>query len=480
MKSSPTLYSEPHRPQFHFSPVRHWINDPNGLVFSDGTYHLFYQFNPNASDWGDIHWGHATSEDLVHWTHQPIALFPDPEGLGIVASGSAVVDAKNTSGLQSGDHPVLVAIFSHFTPDERQVQSIAFSNDGGIQWTMYAGNPVLVEPLKDFRDPKVFWHAATDRWIMVIAANDHLRLYGSKDLREWAHLSNFGRDMDVTGVWECPDLFPMRIDGADRWVLVVSVQSGAPNQGSGTQYYVGTFDGTTFTPTPGSTPQWLDYGPDNYAAVSWSNAPRGERLVIGWMSNWRYAGDVPTTVWRGAMTLPRTLSLRQVGAALRLQCQPVPALSDLRENEEAIDINEEYRFETDTFEIETVLRWSLDSPPASIGLTLRSEAKDQLDVRFLPREHRLVIDRHRCVSNPTLAQQVDIPTDPTPGCLKLRLFVDRGSLEVFVEDGLRTATVLLFPSAPLRHLQLEAPKGAEASATAYTLRSIWLTERKAC
>ena len=249
-------YSEKHRPQFHFTPEANWMNDPNGMVFYEGEYHLFYQYYPEGNTWGPMHWGHAVSEDLMHWEHLPIALYPDEHGL--IFSGSAVVDWKNTSGFGEGDKPPLVAIFSYHDmakeqaglEDDFQTQGIAYSNDKGRTWTKYEGNPVIDNPgIRDFRDPKVIWYEDTKSWIMVVAALDHLMIYGSKDLKSWSVLSKFGKNIGShDGVWECPDLFPLKDEnGKEHWVILQNMNPGNPNGGSGLQYFIGDFDGTEFT-----------------------------------------------------------------------------------------------------------------------------------------------------------------------------------------------------------------------------------------
>ena len=255
-KTAMPYYQEAHRPQFHFTPEANWMNDPNGMVYYDGEYHLFYQYYPDSTVWGPMHWGHAVSTDLTHWEHLPIGLYPD--SLGYIFSGSAVVDWDNTSGLGKNGQPPMIAIFTHHDPIgekegriDFQYQSIAYSNDKGRTWTKYEGNPVVSNPgIRDFRDPKVIWDAASEQWIMVFAAWDHVKFYGSKNLIDWQHLSDFGKEWGThAGVWECPDLFPMQVEGTNeqKWVLLVSINPGAFNGGSGTQYFVGHFDGQGFS-----------------------------------------------------------------------------------------------------------------------------------------------------------------------------------------------------------------------------------------
>jgi fructan beta-fructosidase len=342
-----TYYKEKHRPQFHFSPENNWMNDPNGMVYYEGEYHLFYQYYPDGNKWGPMHWGHAISTDLVIWEHLPIALYPDE--LGYIFSGSAVVDWKNTSGFGRDNQPPLVAIYTYHdmdkekagVEDDYQTQAIAYSNDKGRTWTKYEGNPVIKNPgIRDFRDPKVFWHTGSAQWVMVVAVKDHLQFYGSPDLKNWVLLSKFGEDKGShDGVWECPDLFPLKDEnGIEHWVLLENMNPGNPNGGSGLQYFIGQFDGKQFTlngnfnkllASQGSV--WLDAGADNYAGVTWSDIPAsdGRRIFIGWMSNWAYAQVVPTEVWRSAMTIPWSLQLHTVAGVVLLKGSPVVEFNKL-------------------------------------------------------------------------------------------------------------------------------------------------------
>lgn len=295
--------NEQYRPQVHFSSQKNWINDPNGMVYYKGVYHLFFQYNPYSSVWGPMHWGHATSKDLIHWQQQPIAIYPD--SLGTIFSGSAVVDKNNTSGFGKKGQVPMVAIFTqHDTLGEKtgknnfQNQSIAYSVDEGKTWIKYTGNPVIKNPgIRDFRDPKVMWFEPQKKWIMVLAARDIVSFYSSPDLKNWTKESDFGNDMGAHGGgWECPDLIELGYSDSNtgkvnrRWFLIVNLNPGAPNGGSGTQYFIGNFDGKTFTIDQKDT-RWLDYGPDNYAGVTWSNTGK-RKILIGWMTNWLWKSVV--------------------------------------------------------------------------------------------------------------------------------------------------------------------------------------------
>ena len=330
--------NEPYRPQFHFSPAQAWMNDPNGLVYYAGEYHLFYQHNPDDLVWGPMHWGHAVSPDLVNWQHLPIALEPDE--LGTIFSGSAVIDANNTAGFGKD---AMVAVFTH-DDNGQQMQSLAYSNDQGRTWTKYAGNPVLDTPrnIRNFRDPKVVWYDegnGAGHWVMLVAAGNIILFYTSPDLKNWEATSGFGLGYGATeGVWETPDLFELPVDGGpeeggseQRWVLAVAVQAGAPAGGSGTQYFVGEFDGKTFTSNnPKDAVLWADYGADFYAAQAWNDAPNSRHVWAAWMNNWQYANAVPASTSRGSLTLPRELSLASTPDGLRLRQAPITELQSLR------------------------------------------------------------------------------------------------------------------------------------------------------
>jgi fructan beta-fructosidase len=493
---SDRLYGEAHRPQFHFTPETGWMNDPNGLVYYAGEYHLFYQFFPDSVDHrGPKHWGHAVSSDLVHWQHLDIALYPNH--LGDIWSGSAIVDWNNSGGFQTGDEKVLVAIYTHFDRG-RQQQSIAYSNDRGQSWTPYPGNPVLPNPgLRDFRDPKVFWHEGAQRWVMILAAGDRVRIYTSPDLKAWAFASDFGELHGAHGgVWECPDLFPLAVDGeVDRikWVMLVSVQQGAPNGGSGTQYFIGDFDGQRFTNShaPESV-HWLDYGRDNYAGVSFAHVPRAveRRVVIGWMSNWSYAGVVPTSPWRGAMTVPRELRLvtAESGEA-QLVSRPSAALQELRGEyfkgqaqtvSGKVDFPIGDQISSGAFEILTQVEWDKAS---EFGLVVKNERGDRTVVGYQVAEERLFVDRRasgRVDFSPDFAPHLSTaPLSLSAGTerssVSLRVFVDRSSLEVFADDGRVVITESIFPHSEYNGLELYAKGGAVAlnRLDVWEIRSIW-------
>ena len=304
---------EPWRPSAHFTPKRMWMNDPNGMIYHDGLYHLFYQFHPDSMIWGPMHWGHATSRDLLSWEHHDVALYPDEHGT--MFSGCCVNDRHNSSGLFAGPGTSnLTAIFSY----DNQSLGLATSVDGGLTWQHYRGNPIMPAVKEDFRDPKVFWHAPTQKWVMAISAHRECYFYTSPNLIDWTFASAFSGGCTV-GVWEVPDLFQLTDpQGSTHWVLLMSVNDGALAGGSGIQYFIGNFDGVKFHWDASQGARWLDFGPDNYAGSTWFDEPDNDKLYIGWMSNWPYANKVPTDPWRGCLTLPRKLQLFDNGQGLEV------------------------------------------------------------------------------------------------------------------------------------------------------------------
>ncbi|TAE61260.1 MAG: glycoside hydrolase family 32 protein [Bacteroidetes bacterium] len=458
---------EEHRPAYHFTPDSMWMNDPNGMVFYEGEYHLFYQYYPDSTVWGPMHWGHAVSKDLVSWEHLPIAIYPD--SLGLIFSGSAVVDWNNSSGFGQNGKPPLIAIFTqHDMAGERaqtldfQVQSMAYSLDKGRTWTMYEGNPIVPNPgIRDFRDPKVSWHEATKQWVMIFAAKDRVRFYTSPDLKAWTFASEFGEKLGAHGgVWECPDMFPLSVEGTNlsKWVILSSINPGAPNVGSGTQYFVGEFDGKTFTPDnafAGETAHWLDYGRDNYAGVTWSDIPAsdGRRLFIGWMSNWSYATVVPTERWRSATTLPRTLSLRQTEGGLRLSSMPVRELEKLRSEAHplaAMTLSGEKTLPVSGPLLELDLEWETgDTPPVTFGLKLFNSLGEEVRIGYRTIDNQYFIDRSKAgksAFSDNFAGLHIAPRQVSGNRYTMRIWLDVASAELFADGGLTTMTDIFFPN----------------------------------
>lgn len=448
--------SEEFRPEYHFTPSKGWMNDPNGMFYLDGEYHLFYQYYPDSIVWGPMHWGHAVSVDLVEWEELPIALYPD--SLGYIFSGSAVVDLENTSGLGSKANPPIVAIYTYHNMEgeksgaaDYQSQGIAFSTDKGRTWVKYQGNPVLPnQGIRDFRDPKVSKISQSDgttQWVMTLAVQDRIQFFSSTDLKNWSLLSEFGQTMGAHGgVWECPDLIPFTAPNGDRkWVLLVSINPGGPQKGSATQYFIGSFENGIFTPDD-TMIRWLDYGPDNYAGVTWAHLPKEDSrtLFIGWMSNWLYAQVVPTQTWRSAMTIPRELSLIDINGVLLLKSAPVKELEKLRG--EKFDVDLSSGLPSQAVEIVAELDGS-----DSFSLTLTNELGESLLVN---KEMGLVsIDRTkagRATFHPDFAAMHSAPMSWK--AKDLRIFLDASSVEVFVNNGELVLTSLFFPSSPWKKL----------------------------
>ncbi len=376
------------RPYMHFKPLYGWMNDPNGMVFKDGEWHLFYQYNPFGSKWGNLSWGHAVSEDLVHWTHLDVPLRPD--SLGMVFSGCAVVDEDNTAGF--GENAI-VAVYT--SAGSRQVQSLAYSTDNGRTFTKYQENPVLESPRPDFRDPKIFRYGPDGKWIMIISAGDAMEIYSSTDLKSWSFESRFGEGTGShSSVWECPDLFELPWKDGSRWVMLCS--SNRDPYGSAVQYFIGDFDGHSFVPDDDKV-RWLDYGRDHYAAVTWNNAPDNRKILVAWESNWMYAADVPTVGYRGSMTVPRELSLMEYDGGLRVASYPV---AEILEKCGKDIINIDVSSENPSFEAEGI-EFTIDFEESSVSvfrkdaafssaygtrLQARLEPKDSHDVLIVKEE----------------------------------------------------------------------------------------------
>lgn len=456
------MYDEQYRPQFHFSPKENWMNDPNGLVYYKGEYHLFYQHHPHSKVWGPMHWGHAVSKDLLHWEELPIALYPDE--LGQIFSGSAVIDKHNTSGFQTGKEDVMVAIFTHHGEDNEK-QSLAYSNDRGRTWRKYDGNPVISNPgIKDFRDPKVFWHEQSEKWVMSLACQDRIRFYGSPNLIEWELLSEFGCECGAHGgVWECPDLIQLDVEGESekKWVLIVSINPGGPNGGSVVQYFVGDFDGTTFTcdDLP-ETIRWADHGRDFYAAVTWSHL--SEPIWIGWMSNWQYANQVPTNPFRSVMSIPRKLGLRRQNGELTLVQTPIN-LSPIYKGAELCD--EELKVEAGKpagFELgilQAVLEAKVEKNTASaFSVTLKGE-HERLQILFDCVKKEVRVDRTTSGDVSFSEKFASIDTMPLAEVRDFKVIIDQTSIELFVNDGSSAMTELFYPLESRYVLEFSATDG---------------------
>ncbi len=478
------IYQELYRPQVHFSPKAHWMNDPNGMVYNDGIYHLFFQYYPDSTVWGPMHWGHATSPDMVHWEEQPIALYPD--SLGYIFSGSAVVDKNNTSGFGKNGIAPMVAIFTHHNPNNEKTkplavesQSIAYSLDNGTTWTKYKGNPVLKNPgISDFRDPKVSWYEAGHKWIMTLATKDRITFYSSPNLKSWKKESEFGQQLGAHGgVWECPDLFSLDADGKKVWVLIVNINPGGPNGGSATQYFTGDFNGHAFTPNDTST-KWLDYGPDEYAGITWSNT--GDRkLFLGWMSNWDYANIVPTGKWRSATTIARELGLKKIDGHYLVTSQPVSELdqittplstfADLNATDFQVDNNNN---------VTTPIKLTMTADELKdFSLTFSNGAGEQLVIGYDHSANQYFIDRSeagRKDFKDSFARRHTAPRFSNRNDLQLTLVLDDASVELFADGGLTTMTEIFFPKEKINGLRIQSKDGLVIrSLDISKLHSIW-------
>ena len=455
---------EKFRPTYHFSPLYGWMNDPNGMVYKDGEYHLFYQHNPYGSKWGNMHWGHAISKDLINWEHRPDAITPD--ALGTIFSGSAVVDTDNTAGFGAG---AIVAIYTQNS--DRQVQSIAYSTDNGRSFTKYENNPVLTSDARDFRDPKVFCHKETQRWIMLLAVGQEMQIFSSSNLKDWAFESSFGEGQGAHGgVWECPDLFELPVDGTNekKWVLLCNLNPGGPFGGSATQYFVGTFNGKEFVNESPSKTKWMDWGKDHYATVTWSDAPDNRRIAIAWMSNWQYANDVPTSQYRSPNSVPRDLSLFTVDGETYLQSAPSPELLKLR------DISKKRSFKVNgtrtikdmiagnegAYEIELTIE---NQHADVIGFRLYNDKGEEVDMQYDMKEKKFSMDRRKSGDvgfNENFPMLTWTTIESGKDELKLRLFVDKSSVEAFGDGGRFVMTNQVFPSEPYTHIDFYSKGGA--------------------
>ena len=451
------------RPRYHFTPPANWMNDPNGLVYYQGEWHLFYQYSPGRAP--GSHWGHAVSKDLIKWDHLPIALAPDH--LGIIASGCAIVDWNDSSGFFNGSSG-LVAVFTHWKNQDQvgsdQSQSLAYSSDNGRSWTMYAGNPVLAnQGIPDFRDPKVIWHSKTNKWVMVVATSDRATFFTSTNLREWNYSGSFGEDLSLEGVWECCDLYELPVDGEPKrkkWVLNVSIGCCAMH------YFVGEFDGLTFrNDNPCNLVLMTTYGPDDYAAVTWSDIPDadGRQIAIGWMGNWQYADRVPTAGWLGVLTQPRVMSLKTTARGLRLYQSPVRELLSLeaetRQWEEII-ISPFAPSVLPVRAAEFEVHFDLFADDATeVGIRVRKGRDEQTTIGWTTQDGQLYIDRsHSGVTNfsPKFSANTVIQIAEIEPILSVRIFVDTCSVEVFVNGGEAFAAALIYPSLESQSIEFYA------------------------
>lgn len=462
---------ESFRPVYHHTPAYGWMNDPNGMFYKDGLYHLYFQYNPYGSVWGNMHWGHSTSTDLMHWKFEGCAIVPD--AWGAIFSGSCVVDHENTAGFGK---EAVVAFYTSAksTPwGDIQMQSMAYSLDNGKTFTKYEGNPILTSSEKDFRDPKVFWYAPGKHWVMILPVGQHMEIYSSVNLKEWKKESEFGAMQGAHGgVWECPDLVEIPVEGTreKKWVLICNLNPGGPFGGSAAQYFVGSFDGKKFVNESPTQTKWMDWGKDNYATVTWNNAPDGRCIALGWMSNWQYANNVPTRQYRSANTLARDLTLYREGQELYLKSTPSVEVKKARgkkvsipsfkvsEKHEIVNLFEEKQ---GAYEVEIVIQ---NAGASKIAFCLLNDKGEKVSMYYDLNRKQFVMDRSE---SGTVDFSKDFPAVTVAPVnvdkeLTLRLFVDWSSIEAFGEDGKFVMTNLVFPSQPYVKMCFEADKNGYA------------------
>lgn len=462
---------ESFRPVYHHTPAYGWMNDPNGMFYKDGVYHLYFQYNPYGSVWGNMHWGHSTSTDLMYWKFEGCAIVPD--AWGAIFSGSCVVDHENTAGFGK---EAVVAFYTSAksTPwGDIQMQSMAYSLDNGKTFTKYEGNPILTSSEKDFRDPKVFWYAPGKHWVMILAVGQHMEIYSSVNLKEWKKESEFGAMQGAHGgVWECPDLVEIPVEGTreKKWVLICNLNPGGPFGGSAAQYFVGSFDGKKFVNESPTQTKWMDWGKDNYATVTWNNAPDGRCIALGWMSNWQYANNVPTRQYRSANTLARDLTLYREGQELYLKSTPSVEVKKARGKKVSIPsfkVSEKHEivnlFEDNqgAYEVEIVIQ---NAGASKIAFCLLNDKGEKVSMYYDLNRKQFVMDRSE---SGTVDFSKDFPAVTVAPVnvdkeLTLRLFVDRSSIEAFGEDGKFVMTNLVFPSQPYVKMCFEADKNGYA------------------
>ena len=434
-----TANREHFRPVYHHSPQYGWMNDPNGMFYKDGVYHLYYQWNPYGSQWENMTWGHSTSTDLIHWQAQPTAI--ETDALGSIFSGSCVVDKKNDR---------VVAFYT--SAGQHQTQSMAVSRDNGRTFEKYAANPILTSNEPDFRDPKAFWNPDIQRWNLILAVGQEMRIYSSSDLTEWTYESCFGKGFGChDGVWECPDLMKMQVRGTNqqKWMLICNINPGGPFGGSATQYFIGDFDGHRFTCQQTDT-RWMDYGKDHYATVTFDNAPDGRHIALAWMSNWQYANQVPTKQYRSSNSIPRDLGLFAYNGDVYCSVTPSKEMLAAR--------GKKVKNPTETCEIVVDVK-------ANTEITLSNAKGEQVVMRYDAQQQTFAMDRTKSGDGSFSEAFPVTTTAPTYGNIKqLRLFIDRCSIEAFDADGKMAMTNLVFPSEPYNKITVKGGK-----ATLYTL-----------
>lgn len=476
------LYKEQYRPRFHFSPAQNWCNDPNGLVYNNGTYHLFYQYNPFGNVWGHMTWAHATSKDLLHWTHQPVAI-PEENGV-MIFSGTCVVDKNNTSGFaeKKGQIP-MVAVYTGHIENVNQSQHIAYSLDNGLTWTKYKGNPILDLNKKDFRDPKIFWMEEKKYWVMslMLPVEHIVQFYSSKNLKDWNHLSDFGPAGDTSGVWECPDLTQVPVEsepGKKKWLLQMSMNASM-------QYFVGEFDGVKFV-NENSTDKIVrpDYGPDYYAAICYNQLPNSVKpTAIGWLNNWYYANDIPTTPWKGAMSIPRNLSVKKINNEFVLFQKPIELLNKQKKlifKDVKVGFTNQWKLSAPSqqqYEMEFDITVSKGEKS---GVRIAAGHNHELEIGFDALKEVLYLDRSKTANqsfSKNFEQRNYFETSYTPaGPVKFRVFVDHSIVEVFVDGGKKVFTAQFYPDEKDTGIEIFSTSKQAAGVMAcylYGIKSVW-------
>ena len=435
MKQSDTFDTanrEHFRPQYHHTPAYGWMNDPNGMFYKDGVYHLFYQWNPYGSQWEKMTWGHSTSRDLIHWEAQPTAI--EPDALGDIFSGSCVVDKKNNQ---------VIAMYT--SAGKSQLQSMAISKDNGKTFQKYAGNPVLVSKEEDFRDPKAFWNPEIQKWNLILAVGQEMHIYSSPDMKEWTYESSFGKNLGChDGVWECPDLMKLQVRGTDKqkWLLICNINPGGPFGGSATQYFVGEFDGHQFTCEHQDT-RWMDYGKDHYATVTFDNAPDGRHIALAWMSNWQYANQVPTKQFRSANSLPRDLDLFEYQGQTYCGVTPSREVNALR--------GKAVKKLPKTCEIVVDVKGTTE-------IALSNSLGEQVVMKYNTVENTFSMDRTRTYASFSEAFPCKTVAPVYGDIRQLRIFIDNSSIEAFDAEGRLAMTNLIFPAEPYNNIKVSGGK----------------------
>ena len=422
-----TSNREKYRPLYHHTPPYGWMNDPNGIFYKDGVWHLYFQYNPFGSQWENMNWGHSTSRDLIHWTYEGVPIQPD--ALGVIYSGCCVVDKDNVAGF--GKNAVIAFYTSAGTS---QTQSIAYSLDNGKTFTKYAGNPIVTSNVPDFRDPKVFWNEDTQLWNLILAAGQQMSIYSSKNLKDWTFESHFGEGYgNHDGVWECPDLIKM----GNKWVLLCNINPGGPYGGSATQYFVGHFDGHKFTCESAPTvTKWLDYGKDQYATVTFNNAPNGRIVAIPWMSNWQYGNHVPTLQFRSANGLPRELGLFSYQGESYISVKPSPEVFKAFSNKTSTKLQPASYIEVTNIK-------------GNASITLKNNQNEEVVMVYDAKKGTFSMDRNQSGVSEFSSEFKVVTTSPTYGAISgLQIFLDKSSVEVFDVDGKMAMTNIVFPTSP--------------------------------